>query len=579
MPFLQRRYVPSILALISGIILYFAVPRWSVETCAWLWLYPLLAVLWMVEPPTATGEVLKGRFRRWWHRATPWRIPFFTGWISGLGFFIPCVRWVRNSPRVISGAVDSSWAGLGAELGGLGTWAAMAGFMALYFGVWAIFAVKVARPSKVVLLKGSWLEVSLESLRSALLAAAFWVVMEWARGIIITGFAWNGLGVALLHNLVLVQIADVVGIAGASFLPVFVSCVVFNTVYRLSLNWQAKKRFRLCFDTSVAAMVLAMTAFYGIQKMRAKPETIPVKVACVQINESQARYWSANEEHIVEMYRRYADLTRLYAENRTGGKESPVDLVIWPEGAVYLPFEHELHPDYFNTLLKMGDFSIFAGCSYRAPGGKPSYNSSVLVRGEWKNAQLYHKIHLVPFGEYLPFRSLLGPILGGVIEGDFDFGPSTEPLKLGKPDVQMIPLICFEDTVSDLVRQFVRDAPQFMANVTNDAWFLDSDEMEQQKAAAVFRCIELRRPMVRATNTGVTCYIDEKGVEQGRLADPVTGSTLIEGVLPGTINVPMHPEMTFYAKHGDAFSHACLALCALAAGLAWRRGRRTAPTR
>ena len=567
---LQQRGIQQLLAAFSGILLWFAEPRWSVETCAWLWMYPLLAALWLPEPPPP--EAPGGG---WWRALAPVRRPFLIGWIAGLAFMLPSLRWVRNSPRVIAGAVDNTWAGWGAELGGWATCGAMGGFMALYFGVWAAFAVTVARPKKQVLLNGNWLEVSMESLRGAGLAAAFWVVMEWARGLIITGFAWNGLGVSLLHNLVLVQVADIVGIAGTSFLPVFVSCVVFNTAHRLLLHTTSSRRFRLCFDTSAAVLLLAFTAFYGIRKMAVKPETIPVKVACVQINEPQAKYWAADEKHIGEMYQRYAELTRLYAEDRTGAKNSPVDLVIWPEGAIYLSFNHPQHPEYFNNLLGLGDFSLLAGCSYQAPQGHHNYNSAVLLGKEWAEQQLYHKVHLVPFGEYLPFRWIppVNFLLGGVIPGDFDFGPSTEPLLLRKPQVQVIPLICFEDTVGDLARRFVRDAPQFMANLSNDGWFLDSDEMEQQKCAAVFRCIELRRPMVRATNTGVTCFIDERGVEQSRLSDPETGSTLIEGVLPGTIQVPKHPEMTFYALHGDVFSLACLGLCTVVGGWKLRQRR------
>ena len=570
---LQHRGVQALLAAISGIILYFAIPCWSVETCVWIWMYPLLAVLWLVDrrPPVYTRPA--GRLRRCWRALAPVRVPFLYGWLAGACFMVPALRWVRHSPRVIAGAVDNAWVGWGPEVGGWATWAAMAGFMALYFGVWAAFVVNVARPRRVILLNGSWLEVSLESLRGAVLAAAFWVVMEWARGLIITGFAWDGLGVALLHNLVLVQIADLVGIAGTSFLPVFVSCIVFNTVHRLALYWQAKKRFRLCFDTSVAVLLLALTAVYGIKKMGVRSETIPVKVACVQLNVPQAEYWSG--ANVREQYQRYAELTRLYAEDRQGTKSSPVDLVIWPEGAVYLPFTHPEHPGYFNELLALGDFSLLAGCSYQGPSGKPSYNSAALWKGDWDHVQLYHKVHLVPFGEYLPFRwvPLMNTLLGGVLPGDFDFGPRTEPMQLARPKLQIIPLICFEDTVGDLARQFIRDAPQFMANLSNDGWFLDSDEMEQQKASAVFRCIELRRPMVRATNTGVTCFIDERGVETKRLADPDTGSTLIEGVLPGTIRVPVHPEMTFYARHGDVFSMACLGVCLLATGLNWRTRR------
>ncbi|MDB6118923.1 MAG: Apolipoprotein N-acyltransferase [Verrucomicrobiaceae bacterium] len=575
MPFLQRRYVPSVLALLSGIILHFAMPRWNVETCLWLWIHPLLAVLWLREPqPVIVAATPAGRIRRLWRKTAPGWPSFRLGWLAGLGFMVPTLSWVRNSPRVFAGAIDSSWAGWGAELGGVGTVAAMAGFMALYFGVWAVFMVKVARPRREVLLNGTWLQISAESLRCSALAAAFWVVMEWQRGIIITGFAWDGLGVALSHNLILVQIADIVGIAGTSFLPVLLSCVIFNTACRVFLGWRGKQRFRLCLDTSAAVLVLALVAVYGIKKMAEKPETIPVKVACVQLNIPQAVYWSGS--HIAEMYQRYAELTRLYAENRQGTKEPPVDLVIWPEGALELAFNHEQHPDYINELLGLGDFALLAGCAVGDPVNKPFYNSAAMFTHDFKHVQFYHKVHLVPFGEYLPFRWFppMQMFLGGVIGGDFNFGPSLEPLLLARPQVQVIPLICFEDTVGDLARQFVRDQPQFMANLTNDGWFLDSAEMDQHKAAAIFRCIELRRPMVRATNTGTTCFIDERGVEISRLADPETGSTLIEGVLPGTINVPLHPVMTFYARYGDVFSWLCAAVSVLAMSMVWRRRTR-----
>ncbi|MDB6139003.1 MAG: Apolipoprotein N-acyltransferase [Verrucomicrobiaceae bacterium] len=574
MPSLQRRYVPFILAVLSGLLLHFAMPKWNVETCLWLWIHPLLAVFWVMDlpvaPPASAGA---GKFKRIWRAAAPMRRIFLLGWLAGLAFFTPTLSWVRNSPRVFAGATDGTWAGWGAELGGAGTVAAMAGFMALYFGVWAVFMVKVARPRSAVLLDGTWLQISAESLRCSALAAAFWVVMEWQRGIIITGFAWDGLGVALSHNLILVQVADIVGIAGTAFLPVLLSCVIFNTGYRLILYWREKKRFRLCLDTSVAVLVLALVAVYGIRKMGMKPETMPVRVACVQVNEPQAVYWSG--AHLAEMYQRYGELTRLYGESRGEPKASPVDLVIWPEGAMELPFNHEQHPAFINELLGMGDFSLLAGCTVGDPSNKPFYNSAALFTHDWDHVQFYHKVHLVPFGEYLPFRyiPLMRMALGGVIAGDFDFGPSTEPLLLAKPQVQVIPLICFEDTVGELARQFVRDAPQFMANLTNDGWFLDSDEMDQHKAAAIFRCIELRRPMVRATNTGTTCFIDTRGVELKRLADPVTGSTLIEGVLPGVIEVPIHPEMTFFALHGDVFSWLCAGASLLAMGLAWRRTR------
>ena len=167
----------------------------------------------------------------------------------------------------------------------------------------------------------------------------------------------------------------------------------------------------------------------------------------------------------------------------------------------------------------------------------------------------------MPFGEYLPLRPVLGPLLEGVLPSDFDHGDQTEPLKLARPDVQIIPLICFEDTLGRVARQFVSEAPQLIVNITNDGWFLHSAETEQHTANAIFRAIELRRPMVRACNTGVTCVIDDKGRITSALRDPETGSTFIEGVLPATIPVAKHPPLTLYARWGDWFAMLSLAIC------------------
>jgi apolipoprotein N-acyltransferase len=187
-------------------------------------------------------------------------------------------------------------------------------------------------------------------------------------------------------------------------------------------------------------------------------------------------------------------------------------------------------------------------------------------------------VHLVPFGEYLPLGDC-PPFswLRAVIPGDFAPGKSTEPLRLAQPQADIIPLICFEDTVGRLARRFVRPGPQMIVNLTNDGWFLNSRAMEVHTANAKFRAIELRRPMVRATNTGVTCFIDTQGTLTSRLADPQTGGTLVEGCLPGEVRLPQNGEITLYARLGDWFALLCLSLCALLATLRHRLSPRPCP--
>jgi apolipoprotein N-acyltransferase len=129
--------------------------------------------------------------------------------------------------------------------------------------------------------------------------------------------------------------------------------------------------------------------------------------------------------------------------------------------------------------------------------------------------------------------------------------------------VQIIPLVCFEDTVGRLARKFARPAPQLLVNLTNDGWFLQSNENDVHAANAIFRCIELRRPMARSCNTGVTCFIDAQGrIGRGdKLAEGETGSVFVRGVLSKEVLLAKQPEMTFYARFGDVFSLALLGIC------------------
>lgn len=534
-----RTYIASVL---SGLILALAYPNWNLELAVWLWLLPLLGALW--SP------------------ATPKR-PFLLGYIAGLAFFIPNLWWLRHSSRVIAGALDHSWVGWGPELMGFGAAVGLAGYCSLYFGWWASFAARVARPRD---------DSPRESLRSAFLCAAAWTAGEWLRGIVLSGFGWDGLGVALHRNLALIQIADFVGVCGTSFLPVFVSCVAFNATRRLIRDFREGRRFNMRLEMSVTAALLFVVAGYGIVKLQADAgDTIPLKTVMVQQNVPQAVKWAG--ENTSELYQQLAELTRLHAGKRDGAPS--VDLVIWPESAVPVPlFAHADHPLYFNSILSLGDFSLLTGAEIQEPG-EPMYTSAVLMRGTFENQQHYHKVHLVPFGEFLPFRDTFPfSLLKGVLPGDFVPGKSTEPLKLEKPAVGIIPLICFEDTVGRLARKFVRDGPQLIVNLTNDGWFLQSAETEIHTANSVFRAIELRRPMARASNTGVTCVIDDKGRVISKLQDPDTKNTFIEGCLQHEIKVPRNPPHTIYARFGDWFSVSLLILCSIVAAMVRRGGRK-----
>jgi apolipoprotein N-acyltransferase len=566
-------------ALLSGFLLHLAFPGTNLEVFAWIWLLPLLSILWPLNPDTP-----------------PLRRPFLTGYLTGLAFFIPDVAWVRHSSRVIHGAIDNQWAGWGPELLGAGAVLGLAGILSGYFGLWTWFVARHASPRTAPLSQSTSTASTLESLRCAALAAAAWVATEWLRGWIFTGFGWNGLGVALHRNTALIQIADLVGVTGLAFVPIFIACVAWINLIRLTRHWRGTSTIRTRLDFTLAMVLLISVALYGIARIRdhdtSTSPTLTVRTLLVQPNVPQAVRWAGNDT--LALYRRLDERTRLYAEARND-LPSPIDLVVWPENAIPIMLDLDaetidFHRSFLTAVLGTSDFTLLTGVGTRAKEPEQFHNSAVLFHGSYDNQQRAHKQHLVPFGEYLPFRDQLPfmqTLLGDLLPGDFRPGTSTEPLtaNIGKaaPDsaekqpIDLIPLICFEDTVGRVARKFIRPGPQILANITNDGWFLQSHETQIHLNNARFRAIELRRPMLRAANTGVTCYIDPLGRITSQLQDPTTASTFIEGCLPANLPVPLEGEMTFYARHGDTFALTCLALTLALPLLKTRPKRKATP--
>ncbi len=561
MPKPLQNYWPHLAAILSGVALALCFPPFEITELIWIWQAPLLAALWFSSPRKA--------------KQPRWKYGLWLGYLCGLTFFIISQFWLTE----VRHAAGSVWGGIGALLG-------LCGYLALYPALFGAFAATVGRwkpepvqkedsspPAKqkdshpgLFGGKTDLFDQSIAVLKVAFLNGAAWCGLEWLRGILLTGFGWNGLGVALKDLLMLVQFADVIGITGYGFIMMFVGCVAFCTIVRLVNEVRDRKRLRPHLDFAVGVALVIGLFLYGFNKIVAKPkETVDFRARIMQLNIPLADKWSTDPKLMQKVVFDYRDLTRAFVET------SDHDLVLWPETAIPAFFSSQVAQEYFNNhVLKGDDFYLLAGMEETNDFKNGEiYNTITLMQGDTEDYQMYKKIHLVPFGESLPFRDsfpIFKWILGKIIVKDFTAGTEYSQLtmKKGEQEIGIIPLVCFEDTVPRLARKFIKGGgPEVMVNVTNDGWFGESAESLQHFHNALFRCIELRRPMIRAANTGISGFIDERGSVFDREADtpfPLivqdeeTGNTHIRGSLPATVRLDPNPPVTIYARIGDSFS-------------------------
>lgn len=517
----MNKFWPWLCALLSGILLALCYAPANLGGVAWFALTPLLHAVWFA-PRSAKRESER---------------LFLLGYVAGLGYFLGSLHWL------VTVTVPG--------------WIALCLYLAVYPASWALFVGTVARPKESEK-HPAWL-TSFGNLKAALLAATAWAGLEWIRGTLFTGFGWNSLGVALNKNIALIQICDITGVAGPSFLLVMVNGIIVTTVQRLRLEF-GRHKLRPHYDFSLTVALVALVFAYGVRQMMAPPrESKPLSFAAIQTDVPIVEKRDpAKEKEILDLH------TRL-TEQAIAMKP---DLIIWPEAATPQPlFRDKASLDTVYALTKKFDGDLLLGTVHFAPQG--AFNSMALLTHHAKEVQIYHKIHLVPFGEYVPLRKsfpLFAWIVGDLVPDDFDPGPRPILLNLKATSFRFAPLICFEDTLGDLARQFALQLPSLFITVTNDGWFLESAGSAQHLQNAIFRCVEAKLPMIRAANTGVTCAIDSFGRVVSKLENE-KGSTFLQGFLNSQIQVPLKPDPTFYTENGDLFAQICLGVAAVFAAL------------
>ena len=538
------RFWPWLAAICSGLLYTGCFAPFNLTWLCWIALMPLIAAIWF------SGEESGHR----------WLRNLGLGYVAGLAFFWTALSWLTTVT----------------VLG----WFVLQFYMAIYVALWACFCGLVRPKEKKKESNATKWDQMLAQARSAaapprspwtksannlvlaFLLATAWATQEWLRGWVFSGWGWNGLGVALHGNWPLIQVAEFTGVAGLSFMVAFANVILVTTVRRLILE-ASTHRTRPHFDLTLTMAAIVGVLTFGLRAGQISPLTKPLRVAAVQSNVPQHQKFDPQfTTKIFDQFRRLSEIALR--------SNPPPDLLIWPESSMPGPVLAEQESNKFvMDLAASAESDILLGTIDEE--NHDVYNAALLISDGGERVQVYRKVHLVPFGEFVPGRHrvpLLARIVGDQVPGDFTAGKEYTVFSLTNGDVQVAPLICFEDTIGELVRRFVLPSEaslgaNLLVDITNDGWFLHSAGSHQHLANAIFRCVETRRPMVRAANTGVTCFVNQFGRVTQVLRDD-TGSTFTEGVLTGEINVPTEHDLTFYTRHGELFAKVCAAITLIA---------------
>ncbi|WP_291690663.1 apolipoprotein N-acyltransferase [Bradyrhizobium sp.] len=439
------------------------------------------------------------------------------GFWFGLGYFVPGLYWIGYAFLV--DASTFAWLMPFAVLG-----------LPIYLALFTALGFALAR-----------LLWTRDAVRVLALAASL-TVSEWLRGHVLTGFPWNAFGYALSEPLALAQTASLVGLWGLTFLAVAIfasPAVLIDNNPREYRSW-----------TAPAAAILALVTMgaFGVVRLSLHPtETVAnVKLRIMQPNLQQdVKFNYAAKAEVMKHYLALSD--RASGPQSTGVRD--VGILIWPESAFpfFLTREADVMAEIAGLLPRQ---TVLITGSVRAPDLPPgtritrAYNSIYVIDHDGTVLSVYDKLHLVPFGEYLPFQDWMEKI--GFeqltrVQGGFIPGTLRRPMPVANAP-RVLPLICYEAIFpSDAATG--EDRPGWIVNLTNDGWFGISTGPYQHLQQARLRAIEQGLPLVRAANTGISAVIDPVGRIVARLG---LGN---EGVLDAPLPVDIPP--TVFADHGN----------------------------
>ena len=489
---MQKFLIEIFLSFFSGILLTLPFPKLNFTPFAWFSLVPFLIVLEDASPRKA----------------------FFWGWQTGIVHFATLLYWVTVSMTNYGNLSEAT---------SFFVLVVLSLYLGLYVGAFgwllSFFRARYFHESVVI-------------------SPLIWVLLEFLRTHLFSGFPWGLLGYSQYQHLPLIQISDITGVYGVSFLIVLVNVSLY-----LIIKWA---RFRITpfpfLYTIITLSLLLLVIFYGHFRIEAinkiNKETIGLQVGLIQGNIDQGQKW--NPSYLNETLMVYQNLT---VEASRGHS----DLMVWPETAVpcYFSPNQEQAPFLQDLAKKIKTPILFGSLAYEGsnlPGENRFFNSAFLIAPKNKEISRYDKVHLVPFGEYVPLKPFL-PFIEKMVVGVGDFSPGRKLTLFSIPKARFGVLICYEIIFPDLSRRYCKSGANFLVTITNDAWFGRSSAPYQHFSMAVFRAVENRTAVVRAANSGISGVIEPTGEIQRQTL--LFSRTFLKG------KIPVNSDVTMYSKYGD----------------------------
>lgn len=487
----MKRYQKYVLAVISGLLLILSQPNFNLFPLAWVGLIPLLVCLKLTSS---------------------WKAAFWCGYVTGAVFFFGMTYWIVLLYPYANIVVTT--------FGCL----ALVAYLAVYP---AIFSAVLYRLSKH------------PGVRYIFIAPVIWIGLEWVRSWMLTGFPWGSMGYSQWNNLYAIQIASITGVHGVSFVVVLLNAAIANLICAYP-NWQRQLK-----ASALPLLIVIASLVYGVFSL-SKPHqaTSTIELALVPGNVPQEEKWQ--KQYLSKIFKKYVKLIKR-------ADAAGPDLIVLPEtaipGAIFSA--PNAYRQNLEQTLSAQQINLLIGAPHYNPDSKV-YNRVFLLSPSGEELGSFSKMHLVPFGEYVP----LGRYLPNLIQfKPYEPGKSIDLFPIpSTADDQMGISICFESVFPNLFRKFVKKGATAMGILTNDAWFTGTAAPYQHFSVAPFRAVENRVPVFRCANGGISCIIDAHGrIITKRIEPNGTEDYLYASIFVGD------PQLTLYTRYGDWFPILCFA--------------------